>query len=53
MYVQLKDYPKAIADLSKIIEMKTPEKDTEHICFNEVKYKSMKKEAYSLARGDL
>lgn len=48
MYVQLKDYPKAIADLSKIIEMKTPEKDTEHICFNEVKYKSMKKEAYSL-----
>jgi len=49
MYVQLKDYPNAIAVLSKIIEMKTPEEDKEHICIPEgVKYKSLKKEASAL-----
>ena len=49
MYVQLKDYPKAIANLSKIIEMKPPEEDKDKICIPErVKYKSLKKEAYAL-----
>lgn len=48
LHDKLQDYPRAIADLSKIIGMKPPEKDKNYICFNEVKYKSLKKEADSL-----
>jgi len=49
LYAQQKDYPNAIADLSKIINMVPPQEDKGHICIPEgKKYESMKGQAYLL-----
>lgn len=49
VYAQLKDYPAAIADLSKIIDMAPPKEDKDNICFpDHEKYESSKNQAYRL-----
>jgi len=49
LYAQLKDYPNALAGLSKVISMAPPKDDEDYICTPEhEKYESMKGRAYLL-----